>query len=307
MLLQQLSASDPVTQAVVSAMLSRSTVLEFAEFYSIVGNADYARKAASANGGKFRALNTDYPANQVNPVFANPALKILGDKVEVDKAHERRGADVPSVRAMELNSFAQNLGRQFQNYFFNGDNGANSNAFNGLKIQLPTGQKITAGTNGLSVDMGNSDAAVKNQQNFLEQLDALIETVDGGAQALWMDGKVIARLSSIARGQVVWTKNEFGQQVATYNGIPIRPGGYDNAGNKVLPHTETVGTSTNCTSIYAVRFGERTDTTLASNVGVEVKDLGVVGVHYTHNVDFDVDLAILNDKSCARLEGIIIP
>ena len=307
MKIQEISASDQVTGAVVAAMIGRSTVLEFAEFYSMIGNADYARKAASATGGRFRALDNDYPANQVSPNFANPALKILGDKVEVDKAHERRGADIPSVRARELNNFAMNLGKQFQNYFFNGDSGADPNAFDGLKVQLPAGQKITAAANGLSVDTGNSDAATKNQQNFLELLDELIETVDGGAQVIYADGKVISRLTNIARGFVRWEVNEFGKPVMYYNEVPIRPAGYDRNGNRVLPHTETVGTSTNCTSLYAVRFGEKADTTLATNIGVEVSDLGIVGVHYTHNVDFDTDLAILNDKSAARLEGIIIP
>jgi len=94
--------------------------------------------------------------------------------------------------------------------------------------------------------------------------------------------------------------------VMYYNEVPVRPAGYDRNGNRVLPHTETVGTSNNCTSLYAVRFGEKADVTMATNVGVEVSDLGIVGVHYTHNVDFDADLSILNDKAAARLEGIII-
>jgi hypothetical protein len=67
---------DAVTAIVRNQMLETSNVLQIAEFYSIVGNADYTRKAASATGGQFRSLNSDYGANQVNPVFANPALKI---------------------------------------------------------------------------------------------------------------------------------------------------------------------------------------------------------------------------------------
>ena len=46
---------------------------------------------------------------------------------------------------------------------------------------------------------------------------------------------------------------------------------------------------------------------VATNIGVEVKDLGLVGVHYVHSVEFDADLVLLNDLSVARLEGIRLP
>lgn len=302
MKLQEISSKDALTQQVVARMIQYSTVLEFADFYPIVGNADYTRKAASATGGQFRALDSDYTTGPVNPAFANPTLKILGDKVKVDRAHERRGLDVASVRARELMSFAGNLGKQFQNYFFNGT--GTDDQFSGLKLIVPSSQKLSSGTNGFQVVLGNSDTAKKSQQQFLELLDNLIQMVDGGAQVIFMNGAVLSRLSSVAREQIDYQKNEFGQPVPYYNGIPIRNAGFDKDGNLVLPFDETQGTSTDCTSIYAVRFGEAADLTLATNIGVEVKDLGLVGVHYTHAVEFDVDLVLLNDKSVARLTGI---
>jgi len=306
MLINEISANDTLTQAVVKRMIAGSTVLEYAQFYSISGNADYARKAPTASGGQFRALDNDYPANQITPQFANPALKILGDKVEVDRAHERRGADVAGVRAMELLNFAKNLGKQFQNYFFNGDSAVDAKQFDGLAKTVPSGQVLTAATNGLQVVRGNSDSAKAAQQQFLELLDELIEMVDGGAEVLFMDGKTWSRLNSIAREFITYQENNFGRKIPFYNNIPIRPTGYDKDGNRVITHSETVGTSTNCTSIYAVRFGEKADLTLVTNVGVEVKDLGLVGVHYTHSVELDTDLALLNPKAVARLQGIIV-
>lgn len=305
MKLQQISANDTLTQQVVAQMISRATVLEFAEFYPIVGNADYARKAATASGGLFRALDTDYPANVITPAFANPTLKILGDKVQVDRAHERRGLDIASVRARELMNFAKNLGKQFQYYFFNGV--VSGTEFNGLKAIVPSGQVITAATNGLSVPLGNDTTSKTAQQKFLELLNQLIQKIDGGAQVLFMNANALSRLTTIAREFIQWQVNGFGMLMPYYNGIPIRDAGYDKTGSLVIPQTETVGTSTDCTSIYAVRFGEASDLSVATNIGVEVKDLGLVGVHYTHAVEFDVDLVLLNDLSVARLEGIRLP
>ncbi len=297
-------SGDVITKTVVNAMLEKSNVLREVEFYRMVGNADYTRKVSNASGGKFRSVNNDYADNQVDPQFANPTLKIFGDKVQTDRAHERRGSDIASVRASDLLSFAYSLGKQFQNYFFNGDSSASPAQFDGLKKMVPSSQKITAATNGLAVQLGNSTTAKTSQQQFLELIDALIQSVDGGAQAICMDGTLLSRLTTIARDQVSFQLNEFGQQVAFYNGIPILTSGFDKSGNKILPFTETVGTSTDCTSVYAFRSGEKEDLSFATNVGVEVKDLGLVGVHYTYSVDFDLDSVLLNDKAIARLEGI---
>lgn len=306
MKLREISSHDTVTQQVIKQMTKYAGILEYAEFYRMTGNADHLRKNASASGGRFRALDNDYPENTTAPVYITPALKILGDKVMVDAAHERRGTDVSSIRAAELLNFASNLGKQFQNYFINGNSGSDANAFDGLKIQVTGSQKITADTNGLSVDLGNSDTAKKRQQNFLELLDDLISRVDGGAELLMMDAKTLSRLSSIAADMVTVNVDEFGKPVSMFNGVPVLSAGFDRNGAKILPHTETVGTGTTCTSIYAVRFGERSDLTLPSNTGVEVKDLGRQGVHYIHSVEFDTALALANSKAAARLEGIII-
>jgi len=299
-------SGDQITTTVVNAMLETSNILRVAEFYPIIGNADYKRKKSAATGGKFRELNSNYADNQINPEYANPALVIFGDQVQVDRAHERRGSDIPSVRAADLLVFARDLGREFQNKFFNGSKTVDSKEFNGLKTICPSGQKITADTNGLIVPLGNSDTNKTAQQKFLELLDSLIQSIDGGAQFLSMNGDMLSRLTRIAEASVYWDKDEFGVPIAFYNRIPILPAGYDKSGNAIVGNAETVGTSTDCTSIYAGRFGEASDLSFATNIGVEVKDLGLVGVHYTHSVDFDLDLTLLNSKAIGRLEGLRI-
>jgi len=306
MKLGQISSSDAVTAQVVAAAASRATVLEFAEFYKMIGNADYKKKAATATGGQFRALDNDYADNKVAPEYATPALKILGDKVQVDQAYERRGLDVASERARQLLSFARNLGKQFQNYFFNGDTAVSANQFNGLKKIMPGGQVITASTNGLDVVTGNDNTAKKAQQAFLEALNLLIRTIDGGAQVLFMNGYVLSRLTTIARGFITYQPNEFGVLLPFYNGIPLRDSGFDKTGALIIPNDETCGTGTTCTSIYAARFGEGDDLSLATNIGIEVKDKGLVGVNYEHSVEFDTDLVLLNNKSVAQLKGVIV-
>lgn len=306
MKLSQISLADEVTTLVVRNMAERANVLQFAEFYRMNGNAEYARKTATATGGHFRLLDAGFADNVSSPVFINTSLKILGDLVQVDQAHERRGYDISSVRASELLNFARNLGKQFQAFFFNGNSSLNMDEFDGIKHLTPATQRITAAPNGLTIDTGNSDTVRVKQQKFLELLDQLVESVESGAQALFMDGKTLSRLTTIAREYITTQVNEFGSPVKYYNGIPVLPAGYNIGGERIIPHNEACGTASTCTSIYAVRFGERSDLTIATNIGVDVQDLGIVGTFYTHKVEMDASPVLLNDKAVARLEGIII-
>lgn len=297
--------ADVITTAVRNAMIEKSNVLDIAEFYPITGNADFTRKKTTVEGGEFRSVNQNFTSNTVNPEFVTPTLKIFGGQVQTDRAHERRGADIASVRASDLLSFAGSLGRAFQNAFYNGDATINPKEFNGIKKIVPNSQKLVAGADGLEVKIGSGTTERKTQQQFLELLDTLIQMVDGGAQVIAMDGALLSRLTTIARENITYNIDDFGRQIAYYNGIPIKVAGYDNNGNKIIGFNETVGLATECTSVYAFRFGEKENLCFATNpFGLEVKDLGLVGVHYTYSVDFDLDLVLLNDRAIAKLEGI---
>lgn len=302
MKLTQISRQDTLVQSVIRQMMVFASVLEYAEWYQVVGNADNTRKTSSASGGQFRAANQDYPANPVTPDYASVVLKIFGDVVQVDKAFERRGLDLPSVRARDLMKFASNFGKNFQDKFFNGT--GTNNEVTGLKILVPGSQVITAGTNGFDVPLGNSDTAKTKQQKFLELLDQLIESVDGGAQVIFANTYLISRLNSIAREFIRYEVSEFGTRIPFYNNVPLLNAGFKPDGSLVIPNNETVGTANDCTSVYAVRFGEAQDLSLATNIGLDVVDQGLVGNFYVHRVEFDWENALLNPKAVARLKGI---
>ncbi len=302
--LLQLSSGELATVA-VKAMYSKSPLLPLVQFYPMVGNADYVRKVASATGGQYRSLNDPYPDNKVDPAFANPTLTIFGDKVQVDQAHERRGRDIASVRAAELIRFSMNLGKNFNYQFINGDPGVDAKQITGVKTMIT--DQIVPGvpTNGLTVLLGNSDAAKTSQQQFLELIDDLIAMLNG-ADALVMDFKTISRMGSIARDLCETRVNEFGVPIKYYNNVALLDAGKDAAGTKTITHTETYGANTATTSIYGAKFGEETDLTVATNVGVEAKDLDLVGSHYVHQVEMDIATALLDNDAIGVLPGIEI-
>jgi len=302
--LREISRSDDLVTPVVNKMVETSTVLEFAEFTNITGNVDGGRKQTGASGGRFRALDADYPANAQTPEFLNVPLKIFGDKVSIDKRHVARGADVDDLAAIALISLAESISMNFTNYFFNADS-ATTGQFDGLKKIIPAAQKLTAATNGLTVVAGNDNAAVLSHMKLIELLMQLLGMVKGGAQVIYMNYMMQARLTSIASTMVTWLKDEFGRPVAFFNGVPLRDPGYDSAGNLILPNTEVTGTSgATCTSIYAVRFGETNALRISTAGGVDVWKDSSSTTSDVYRIEFDAVPALANDKAVARLEGV---
>lgn len=309
---EQVSNNNAALRAVViNEMRLAAPIFEFAEFYTMSGNADAPRKSASVAGGTQRALNANYTPQEGSPSFGAVALKIYGDTVFTDQAHERRGQDIGSERVRQLRSFAQGLGRHVQDHIVNGDATGTPTQFDGFKFQVDASHKLTvnAGVDGFVIALGNSDDAKRSQQLFKKALDNMIAKVVGGPSCLVMGPDMVAVLEAIGMEWVRTTtlQEALTQNFLVYGGlrVPIVNAGYKKDGTSlVIGLNETKGASTDCTSIYAVKFGEKENVTLATNVGIEVKDLGLVGQQYQTSVDFDIDLEILNPAAAWRLEGL---
>jgi len=304
---QTASSTPELRSLALSAFESEAPLFRYAEWYKMTGNADTFTTNATALGGQTRTVNNDYTPVTSTVNETTISLKILGDVIRTDQAFERRGFTTTSERARQLESFSRSLGRFCTDQFFNG-NGSGSTLV-GIKELIPNGQIISMGTNGDTVPLGNSDANKQKQQTFLEKLDELIGSVYGNASVIVMNYKMIARLRAIAREYIsVQTVNDaFGTQQVfdSYMGIPIVSSGVAKDGvTQVITNAETVGTNADCTSIYAIRFGEKENLSIATNNGLQVYDRGIVGVHYVTTVELDAAVALVHSQSIAQLKGI---
>jgi len=316
MLINQISTGSSVDTAqalqtlAVSEFINQLPLANYLQFYSITGNADTPRKVdANLTAGDTRVIGSDYTAKSNTPGFGAIALKIYGDKVKTDIAYQRRGVDIGSQRALDLANFSRSLGRYFMNAIIN--DALTVETFSGIKEQATAlGRKIVySSADGGIFPSGNGNTEVKAQMAFMEWLDAQIADIMGGPQVILANGAFIARLESVGKNfvQTSTAQDIYGlnQVVKSYKGIPLINAGFQaNASGLVIPSTEVEGTSSDCTSLYLLRFGEMQDITFATNVGLDVKDLGLVGTEYITMVEFDVDMAILNDKAFKRLAGI---
>lgn len=319
MLINQISGSDgqatndnpALRNVVIAAMVNEAPLLNYVEFYQMTGNADNIPKPADAVGGKMRSLNTNFTDPVVTDIDSvDVTLRTMGDRIMTDIALERRGFTAESERARQLESFARGLGRYFTDNFINGD-GVSLN-IHGIKTLCDSSQVLTFNSvNGGEVLRGNSDEAKSSQQQFIESLDELIAKV-GNPSVIIMNSQTQARLSAVMRDylEVTTIQDVMGvsYRAISYNQIPIIDAGLNKAKTaQVIANNETVGTSDDCTSVYAVKFGEKEECTVATNVGIVVKDLGMINTQYVTHVEFDLNLALQNTRAVARLKGLRLP
>lgn len=317
MLLRQIttengSQANPALAALaISSMESACPALQLIQFRSVPGNASTDPKNAGINGaGEMRAIDASFTAATTSVPEVTATLRILGDEVKTDQAFERRfsgaGNALGSERARALKKYCLGLGRYLTDQIINAD--GTGQTITGLKAMATGDQLLSMGTNGALVSHGSDNTAKKSQQFFLQMLDELIAQVPG-AQVLFMDSKLRARMKSIAREyvQVTQVKDAFGQnqELVQYDGLPIINAGKDSAKTSlIIPHTETKGTSTDCTSVYASAFAEDDDLAFITSTGLSVKDKGLVGVHYVTSVEMDINTQLFADGAVGRLEGI---
>lgn len=297
---------------VLAEMQSVAPILNLDCFYSFTGNSDNVLPFADNAIGAFRALGTDFTGVTVTSESeVNVPLKLFGDNVKTDRAYQDRGLSLDGFHLSNLRRSAQTLGRHFTDLFINGT-GLN-NTISGLVTLIDEAQTVNFdGDDGGELPAGNATAERKQQAKFMETLGEVINSVKGTPSALFMTAKLLSRIETIAKEWVTVSMAQDivgnSQKIVSIQGIPVIITGYKKDGTTLVqPLTETCGNSTNCTSIYAVKFGERADTTFATTpVGLKVQTEQSANLLQT-KIELQYNLAILEAKSAYRMAGVIIP
>ncbi len=104
-------------------------------------------------------------------------------------------------------------------------------------------------------------------------------------------------------------RDDFGRPLVLYNGIPFYDIGSKADGTRIIPQTETQGTNTAASSIYAVKFSGDQGTngvTALDNGGIDVRDLGEQDVKpvFRTRIEWYTGMASFG-KGAARLTGVL--
>jgi hypothetical protein len=299
-----LSETD-LQRGVIETFVQSSVILDRIPLMDIEGNAYAYNEEASLPGVAFRGVNEAYVESTGTVNQKSESLVILGGDADVDRFIVKTRGNLNDQRAVQTGMKVKAASYKFQDSFFNGDVAVEPKGFDGLKKRLIGAQVIDAATNGLGPVAAGHD--------FFDALDTLIASVNGDVSALYANKGVIAKIKSSARrlGGTDYFVDELTQKrTLTYNGIPLLDPGVNAAGVAILPQTETVGTSSATSSIYAVKFGEDEGdqgVTGLNNGGVQVEDLGQLQEKpaYRTRIEFYTGLAVFGGKAAARLRGVL--
>lgn len=262
-----------------------------------------------------RSINFEYTADEAKRVKKTTQAVIMGGAFEVDRVIQDTSGAIDELvfQAEEKIKATANF---FTNCVINGTTSGDaapekvSGTFDGLNKLL---EKSSTEYNA-TADLSTSANVTANYNQFLDELDEFISSLDGMPDMLLMNRKMLSKLRGIARraGYYESTKDDFGRVVETYNGIALMDAGQFYNGSKTVDivadtaaTAETFGTS----DIYAVKFGldafhgiSPTGTKVISSY---MPDLTLPGAVKKGEVELVAGVALKNTLKAGHMKGII--
>lgn len=252
-----------------------------------------------------RAINTEYTPGEAIREEKTAKAVIMGGSFQVDRVIQSTSGAID-----ELVFQADEKVKAVSNFFTNAViNGTNATTFDGLKALLTGSSTEYTATADLTTS-ANIDA---NYQHFLDELDEFISGLDGGADMLIMNRKMLGKLRGIARraGYFSFSRDEFGRVVETYNGIALMDAGeYFNGTNSIDIVADTPASSgaAGTSDIYAVKFGldafHGISPTGTKVVQTYMPNLAEPGAVKKGEVELVAGVALKNTLKAGRMKGI---
>ncbi|HZP26124.1 MAG TPA: phage major capsid protein [Dehalococcoidia bacterium] len=282
-------SNDMLLTGVIETIVKESPVLQRLPMIEIAGNGlTYNQENVAPSAGFFDVGDT---WTESTPTFtqATAQLKIMGGDADIDNFLLATRSNLQDMEAEVVHLKAKAVRDLFEQTFITGDTTANPKAFDGIDKLTPGGQSISMGANGGSLT--------------LAKLDEVIDLVKGGKpDVLIMSRRSRRSLNSLARASGSFLeadRNEFGQMMQYYDGIPVGISDY-------ISDTQTVGTSTDCSTIYALQLGEGAVAGLTSIGGLQVERVGSLETKDASRIRIKwyASLAVFNTVKLSRLTGV---
>ena len=282
-------SNDLLLTGVIETIIKDSPVLQRMPFIEIVGNGlTYNREATAPSAGFFDVGDT---WTESTPTFTQQTvtLKIMGGDADIDNFLIATRSNLQDLEAAVVQLKAKAVQQLFEQTFITGDATADPKSFDGLDQLTDPTQELTMGVDGGSLT--------------LDKLDELIDTVQGGKPELILLSRRSRRiLNKLARssGSFLETdRDEFGQMLQFYDGIPIGVSDY-------ISDAQTVGTNTDCSTIYAFQTGEGALSGLTAPGGLQVERVGSLETKDASRtrLKWYSSLALFNVVKLARLIGV---
>jgi hypothetical protein len=202
----------------------------------------------------FRAVNSEYTNQEVTKQRYTTDLKVFGGSFQIDRIIANMGGIVDEV-TLQMQQKIKAASALFNDTVINGDSAVDANAFDGLEKALTSSSTEYIPT--AAIDLSTSASIDANYKAFLDQLDEFLMGLDGAPSFIGGNLKLIAKIRACARraGMYQVTKDTFGQNVESYNGVPLVDFGAKAGTNSPVVKILTDVGSEGFTSLYAARLG----------------------------------------------------
>ena len=283
-------SQDMLLTGVIETIVKDSPVLQAIPFIEVVGNGlTYNQEKTLPSVAFYEPGDTwDESTPTFTQVTAN--LKILGGDADVDNFVKATRSNLQDLEATVVALKAKATQQTFDTTFIDGNSTTNSKAFDGIDKLAVASQTVSMGANGGALT--------------LDKLDEAIDKVRGGKpDMLIMSRRSRRKLSALGRaagsGVVVADRNQLGMMTDYYDGIPVGISDYVN-------DAKTVGTSRDCSTIYAVQWGEGAVAGLTAPGGLQMERVGSLETKDATRVrvKWYVAIAVFNSLKLAKLSGV---
>lgn len=257
-----------------------------------------------------RQVNQEYTPGEAKRQEKTSKIVIFGGSFEVDRVLQGTAGAVDEM-AFQMQEKIKASSNYFHNLVINGTSNASGtgfvvNTFDGLKKILTGSDTELVST----LDISDSSKLDANYNEFLDELDGFLATLDGKPDMIMVNEKMLNRIRSTARraGYYERTKDDFGRVVESYNGIPLVDAGkyYDGTNTVDVIPVNADGTS----EIYAFKLGLDAFHGI-SPVGDKIvrqylPDMSQPGAVKKGEVEMLAGVVLKNSKKAGVLKGVKI-
>ena len=261
-------SNDMLLSGVLETVIKDSPVLQQLPFIEVMGNSLTYNRENSLPDIAFYDVGDEW--DESTPTFEQKTanLKIIGGDADVDNFLKATRSNVQDLEAAIIEMKAKALRHKFEEIFIYGDSETNTKQFDGIRKLIDTGtesdQVIAVSASGGSLSLDN--------------LDELIDAVKGDKpDMLLMSRRSRRKINSLVRGNgsmLVTDRDKWGNFIQLWDSIPIGVNDWILDTHIVADGVETATTGGECSTIYAIRFGEGALCGLSSPGFLQVEPIG---------------------------------
>jgi hypothetical protein len=294
-------SNDVLLQGVVETIIKDSPILQRMPFIEIVGNGLTYNRENALPSIDFYDVGDTWAESTPTFTQLTAALKIMGGDADVDNFLKATRSNLQDLEASVIELKAKALKNKFDDTFIYGNSATNPKQFDGLKKIIDTAtaspQVIAAGATGATLT--------------LAMLDQLIDAIRGGKpDMLLMSRRSRRKINALVRaagsGMMENNRDQWGNFIQLWNGIPIGIDDYILDTHTLSGSVETATTGGNCSTIYAMQFGEGALCGLTAPGHIAVEPVGALETKDASRtrIKWYVSLALFSSIKAAALIGV---